>query len=67
MIVNGEPRCEEFDKVVFCHGYQTKPVMPKYDGQDVYEGRLMHAQQFRTWVVEIFIANKTLTCAEQRA
>ncbi|KAH7082026.1 putative dimethylaniline monooxygenase [Paraphoma chrysanthemicola] len=47
MLVNGEPHSEEFDKVVFCHGYQTEPVMPKYDGQDVYEGRLMHAQQFR--------------------
>jgi dimethylaniline monooxygenase (N-oxide forming) len=49
MLVNDEPRTEEFDKVVFCHGYQTKPVMPKYEGQEFFEGQLMHAQQFRTY------------------
>jgi len=48
MLVNGEQRSEEFDKVVFCHGYQTEAVMPKYEGADIYQGQLMHAQQFRT-------------------
>lgn len=47
MLVNGEARIEEFDKVVFCHGYQTKPKMPKYEGQELFEGKLMHAQQYR--------------------
>jgi dimethylaniline monooxygenase (N-oxide forming) len=50
MLVNGEHRTEEFDKVVFCHGYQTEPRMPKYESQELFEGRLMHAQQFRTYV-----------------
>lgn len=50
MLINGEPRTEEFDKVVFCHGYQTTPVMPRYDGQELFKGRLMHAQQYRTYV-----------------
>jgi dimethylaniline monooxygenase (N-oxide forming) len=49
MLVNGQQRTEEFDKVVFCHGYQTKPVMPKYEGQEIFDGRLMHAQQFRRY------------------
>jgi dimethylaniline monooxygenase (N-oxide forming) len=48
MLVDGEQRAEEFDKVVFCHGYQTTPKMPKYDGQELFKGRLMHGQQFRT-------------------
>jgi dimethylaniline monooxygenase (N-oxide forming) len=47
MLVNGQKRTEEFDKVVFCHGYQTKQVMPKYEGQETFDGRLIHAQQFR--------------------
>ncbi|CAO2653089.1 Nn.00g025000.m01.CDS01 [Neocucurbitaria sp. VM-36] len=48
MLVNGEPRSEEFDKVVFCHGYQTIPNMPNYEGKELFEGQLMHGQQFRT-------------------
>jgi len=47
MLVGGEKRTEEFDKVVFCHGYQTKPSMPKFEGQELFEGRLSHAQQYR--------------------
>jgi dimethylaniline monooxygenase (N-oxide forming) len=47
MLVDGKPQFEEFDKVVFCHGYQNKPNMPKYEGQELFEGTLMHAQQFR--------------------
>ncbi|KAF4998959.1 hypothetical protein FGRMN_2758 [Fusarium graminum] len=38
----------QFDKVVFCHGYQTEKVMPKFPGQESFEGQLIHAQQFRS-------------------
>lgn len=37
----------EFDKVVFCHGYQTKAVVPKFEGQEKFEGIIMHSQQYR--------------------
>lgn len=37
----------EFDKVVFCHGYQTKAVIPKFEGQEKFEGIVMHSQQYR--------------------
>lgn len=47
MELNGEPHAEEFDKVVFCHGYQTKPKMPTYESQELYEGQLIHSQKFR--------------------
>lgn len=40
-------RVVQFDKVVFCHGYQTHPNMPSFPGQETYEGVLMHAQQYR--------------------
>ncbi|KAF1842858.1 putative dimethylaniline monooxygenase [Cucurbitaria berberidis CBS 394.84] len=47
MLVNGEPQSKEFDKVVFCHGYQTNPEMPDYEGKELFKGQLLHAQQFR--------------------
>ncbi|KAF2733991.1 putative dimethylaniline monooxygenase [Polyplosphaeria fusca] len=47
MSVDGKGRIEEFDKVAFCHGYQTEARMPSYEGQESFEGILMHAQQFR--------------------
>lgn len=41
-------RTLEFDKVVFCHGYQTRPVMPTFEGQELFEGVIMHSQQYRS-------------------
>jgi len=38
----------EFDKVVFCHGYQTKANVPVFEGQDKFAGTIMHSQQYRT-------------------
>lgn len=42
-----ETRTVEFDKVVFCHGYQNKANVPKFDGQDEFEGTIIHSQQYR--------------------
>ncbi|KAH4044842.1 hypothetical protein HBH92_170680 [Parastagonospora nodorum] len=47
ILISGEKRTEEFDKVVFCHGYQTKPSMPQFEGRELFTGRLIHAQQYR--------------------
>lgn len=41
------PKTLEFDKVVFSHGYQTKAKMPRFEGQDKFEGTIMHSQQYR--------------------
>lgn len=46
--VDGQLRVEEFDKVAFCHGYQTKAEMPEFEGQEKFQGVLMHSQEFRT-------------------
>jgi dimethylaniline monooxygenase (N-oxide forming) len=48
MLVNGEQQTHEFDKVVFCHGYQTQAVMPTFEGEELFEGLLMHGQKFRS-------------------
>ena len=48
MTVNGEEKVEEFDKVAFCHGYQTKAEMPQLEGREVFNGMVIHAQQFRS-------------------
>jgi dimethylaniline monooxygenase (N-oxide forming) len=39
-----------FDKVVFAHGYQTQAKMPEFEGQDVFNGEVIHAQKFRRQV-----------------
>jgi dimethylaniline monooxygenase (N-oxide forming) len=47
LVVDGKPRVEEFDKVAFCHGYQTIPKMPGFDGVEKFEGEVIHTQKFR--------------------
>ncbi|CAM1508643.1 Fc.00g054910.m01.CDS01 [Cosmosporella sp. VM-42] len=37
----------EFDKIVFCHGYQTERNMPTFPGQDEFQGEILHSQQYR--------------------
>ncbi|KAG5758325.1 hypothetical protein H9Q72_013533 [Fusarium xylarioides] len=44
----GETESRPFDKIVFCHGYQTKRVMPTFPGQDKFEGDIIHSQQYRS-------------------
>jgi dimethylaniline monooxygenase (N-oxide forming) len=48
----GKPESREFDKVVFCHGYQTKAKMPVFEGAEKFEGSIIHAQQYRRCVSE---------------
>ena len=44
---NGVTETREFDKIAFCHGYQHRPVIPTFEGQEKFEGILMHSQQYR--------------------
>lgn len=46
-IIDGESRVEEYDKVAFCHGYQTKANMPVFEGVEKFEGSIIHTQEFR--------------------
>lgn len=43
-----EARTLEFDKIVLCHGYQTKAVVPRFEGQEKFKGTITHSQQYRT-------------------
>lgn len=45
---DGARRTLEFDKVVFCHGYQTTPIVPEFEGRELFEGTVMHSQQYRS-------------------
>lgn len=47
VLIDGEIKTEEFDKVALCHGYQTYSQKPVFEDEDKFEGILMHAQQFR--------------------
>lgn len=47
LVVNGEPQVKEFDKVAFCHGYQTLAKTPKFEGAELFQGEIMHTQAFR--------------------
>jgi dimethylaniline monooxygenase (N-oxide forming) len=44
---SGVEEVRQFDKVVLCHGYQTKPDMPEFEGTEKFTGQLIHSQQFR--------------------
>lgn len=48
LVIDGESRVEEYDKVAFCHGYQTKARIPDFDGVEKFKGAIMHTQQFRS-------------------
>ncbi|KAB5542799.1 flavin-containing monooxygenase 9 [Coniochaeta sp. 2T2.1] len=47
---DGEVKSEtaSFDKVAFCHGYQTKARIPRWEGQDEFAGTITHAQAYRS-------------------
>lgn len=46
--VDGVTEVREFDKVALCHGYQTRAKQPIFEGQDKFEGVIMHSQQYRS-------------------
>lgn len=46
-----ETKTVEFDKVVLCHGYQTKANVPVFEGQEKFEGTIIHSQQYRRSVM----------------
>ncbi|KAL5113659.1 hypothetical protein ACEQ8H_008446 [Pleosporales sp. CAS-2024a] len=48
MVIQGHPESRCFDKVALCHGYQTIAEMPSYEGADLFQGILMHSQQYRS-------------------
>lgn len=54
----GKSSLVEFDKIAFCHGYQTKAALPTFDGQEKFSGVIMHSQQYRK--PEDFVGKKVV-------
>ncbi|KAK3682287.1 flavin-containing monooxygenase 9 [Podospora appendiculata] len=50
---HGRVETAEFDKVALCHGYQTKASIPTFEGQDKFEGTILHSQAYRKKVVVV--------------
>jgi hypothetical protein len=46
---DGKLETAEYDKVALCHGYQTTANVPVYEGQEKFEGTIMHTQAFREY------------------
>ncbi|KAI0377321.1 putative dimethylaniline monooxygenase [Hypomontagnella monticulosa] len=47
VVVDGKLQVMEYDKVAFCHGYQTKAKIPEFEGQEKFVGTLIHSQAYR--------------------
>lgn len=47
MSISGADDAREFDKVVLCHGYQTQPVIPEFEGREKFTGEFIHSVAFR--------------------
>jgi dimethylaniline monooxygenase (N-oxide forming) len=47
---DGKIETVEYDRTVFCHGYQTKADIPAFEGQEKFEGVMMHSQAYREYV-----------------
>jgi len=46
-LVNNKEYTEEFDHVVVANGHFSTPNVPEFDGLDRFNGRVMHAHDFR--------------------
>ena len=37
----------EFDKVAVCTGAWVHPKLPKFEGQDIFEGKIIHSREYK--------------------
>jgi len=45
----GTSKTEVFDAVLICAGHHSIPYRPKYEGQVMFRGSIMHSQEYRDW------------------
>ena len=43
----GEMTTGEFDSVMICNGHFSEPNRPRFDGEDVFKGRIVHTLEYR--------------------
>lgn len=46
----GEVTAEMFDAVMLCTGHHAGKYQPTFEGEDVFQGRIMHSQEYRDHV-----------------
>ncbi|KAH6721062.1 flavin monooxygenase-like protein [Leptodontidium sp. MPI-SDFR-AT-0119] len=44
---SGKEEIKDFDKVAICSGLSTEPIIPKFEGEDMFKGEIMHVQNFK--------------------
>jgi dimethylaniline monooxygenase (N-oxide forming) len=42
-----DKRMVEFDKVAVCVGAWVHPKLPSFDGQDIFQGKIIHSREFK--------------------
>ncbi|KAI1388081.1 putative dimethylaniline monooxygenase [Hypoxylon trugodes] len=47
VVIDGKLQIIEYDKVAFCHGYQTRAKIPDFEGREKFEGIVIHSQVYR--------------------
>ncbi|KAH3772799.1 dimethylaniline monooxygenase [N-oxide-forming] 1-like [Dreissena polymorpha] len=45
---NGKQHCEIFDAVMVCNGHYEVPLIPNIEGQDVFQGQIIHSHDYRS-------------------
>lgn len=50
LVIDGASQTQEFDKVAFCHGYQTQAKMPHFESSEKFAGEIIHGQAFKKYL-----------------
>uniref|UniRef100_A0A182FBL7 Flavin-containing monooxygenase n=2 Tax=Anopheles albimanus TaxID=7167 RepID=A0A182FBL7_ANOAL len=46
-LCNDRYTTHRFDYVLICNGHYTSPVVPKFPGQEIFQGRQIHSREYR--------------------
>ncbi|KAG4433197.1 hypothetical protein IFR05_011332 [Cadophora sp. M221] len=46
-IISGKEEIKDFDRAVMCNGLSTKAIVPKFEGEDLFKGEIIHVQSFK--------------------
>jgi dimethylaniline monooxygenase (N-oxide forming) len=47
---DGKITTREFDKIVLAQGFEHAPKKPKFEGQEQFEGPIIHSQEYKSSV-----------------
>ena len=61
LLRDGTEEFREFDKVLFCNGRTHTASLPKVEGADTFQGKILHSQAFKQSVGLRFIITLNVT------